>query len=81
MDRRLTKTWKWTPKFVWYAIFGYKLLTSSSICIMIKEAVYVGNSDFRFINENLRILGYFLLKVLEKSAKFQFIFHKNRLCH
>ena len=37
---------------------------------MIKEAVYVGNSDFRFINENLRILGYFLLKVLEKSAKF-----------
>ena len=46
----------------------------------IEKPIYVGTSDVGFIAENLRILKYCLLKVLQyvdKNAKFQVYLSQN----
>ena len=43
--------------------------------------MHVGNTNFSFVTENLRIFEIFLMKItiLEKMKNFKFTFHKNEL--
>ena len=50
---------------------------------LIKKAMPVGNTNFSFVTENLRIFKIFPMKItiLGKMKNFKFTFHKNELYH